>query len=317
MITTPNTLPPQVQQHFDDMLLAVRTPRLIHKLGAEYKMLPAKSGNTLRMSRYDRLPTFPTPLASNQMAGSTPPAVVPTRVDIDATISYYGQYIAVNQQVSLNNQDAVLTAFAELLGLSLRMTEDQLTRDMLASTASVYNCEGGTNGDSPSDISLSDVDEVSTMLATNDAWMILDKQIGEDRFGTAPVRDAYLALCHTRLQKDLNALNGFIPKWNYPAADQSVGAEWGAVNNVRFMTSSVGSVTANASLLGSDIYNIFVQGLEAIACINQDNYSARFLYRPPAFSDPLFQNVTLGTVFAEVPRILNDLWVINMRATLR
>ena len=27
------------------------------------------------------------------------------------------------------------------------MTEDQLTRDMLAATATFYNCTGGTNGD--------------------------------------------------------------------------------------------------------------------------------------------------------------------------
>jgi hypothetical protein len=61
-------------------------------------------------------------------------------------MSIYGQYLAVNQVVVLNNQDATLNAFAELLGLSMRMTEDQLTRDMLASTASIYNCTGGVNG---------------------------------------------------------------------------------------------------------------------------------------------------------------------------
>ena len=91
MITTPNTLPPEVQQTFDDMLLATPTPRLIYKLGAEYRRLPAKGGNTLRMSRYSQLPTFPVPLGPS---GATPPAVVPQRVDIDATISYYG-YTAV------------------------------------------------------------------------------------------------------------------------------------------------------------------------------------------------------------------------------
>lgn len=59
MITTPTTLPAPVQQTFDDVLLSVRTPNLIHKLGAEYKRLPAKGGRTLRMARYDRLPTAP------------------------------------------------------------------------------------------------------------------------------------------------------------------------------------------------------------------------------------------------------------------
>jgi N4-gp56 family major capsid protein len=212
----------------------------------------------------------------------------------------------------------VLNSFAELLGLSLRMTEDQLTRDMMAATASAYNCTGGANGDLPTNLALSDFDEVTATLLTNDAWMILDAQGGEDKFGTAPVRDAFLALGHTKLSKDLNSLQGFLPKWNYPASyTRTLSSEWGSVNNVRILLSSVGSIDPLASGLGNDVYNLFVQGLESLGCVEQDNYSSRFLYRPPVYSDPLFQNVTLGTVFAQVPRILNDLWLTKMRCTLR
>jgi N4-gp56 family major capsid protein len=216
----------------------------------------------------------------------------------------------------LQNQDPVLNETAELLGLSLRMTEDQITRDMIQSTASFYNCTGGSNGDLPTNLSLSDIDEVTSTLLTNDAWMILDSIGGEDKFGTGPTRDAYLALGHTQLSRDLNNINGFISKWNYPNDNKVLRSEWGAVNNVRFMLSSVASVSPNASALGNNVYNVFIQGMESLACVEQDNFSARFLYRPPVFSDPLFQNVTIGYVFAEVPRILNDLWITNMRCTL-
>jgi hypothetical protein len=95
-ITTPTTLPAPVQQTFDDVLLSVRTPNLIHKLGALTKRLPAKGGRTLRMARYDRLPTSPVPLGPS---GATPPATPLNRVDIDATMSFYGLYVALNQQV--------------------------------------------------------------------------------------------------------------------------------------------------------------------------------------------------------------------------
>lgn len=169
-----------VQQTFDDVLLSVRTPSLIHKLGALAKRLPAKGGRTLRMARYDRLPTAPVPLGPS---GATPPATPLNRVDIDATMSFYGLYVAINQQVTLQNQDPVLNETAELLGLSLRMTEDQLTRDMLQSTASIYNCTGGANGDQPTNLSLPDIDNVTSTLLSNDAWMILDNIGGEDKFG--------------------------------------------------------------------------------------------------------------------------------------
>jgi N4-gp56 family major capsid protein len=196
----------------------------------------------------------------------------------------------------------VLNETAELLGLSLRMTEDQITRDMLAATSSIYNCTGGNNGDLPTNLSLSDIDDVTSALLTNDAWMILDTIGAEDKFGTGPTRDAYMMLGHTRLSKDLNNINGFISKWNYPNENRVLRSEWGAINNVRVMLSSVASVSPNASALGNDVYNNFIQGMESLACVEQDNFSARFLYRPPVFSDPLFQNVTIGYVFAEVPK---------------
>ena len=56
-------------------------------------------------------------------------------------------------------------------------------------------------------------------------------------------------------------------------------SEWGAIGNLRFLISSIGSYTANASALGANVYNIFCVGMEAYACIEQDGYSAAFIYR--------------------------------------
>ena len=86
--------------------------------------------------------------------------------------------------------------------------------------------------------------------------------------------------------------------------------------NLRFLISSIGSVSPNASSLGADVYNIFCVGMEAYCCIEQDGYSASFIYRPPIYDGPLALNASVGYKFAECPRITNDLWIINLRATL-
>jgi N4-gp56 family major capsid protein len=314
MITNTNTLQPEVQQTMDDILLAVPTPGLIMKLGAEEKRLRSKGGKFLRQSRYSRLPTAPEPLDSNG-AERTPFAV--NRVDIDAEMKFYGGFIAVNQQVTLQNQDAVLSEFANLLGLSMRMTEDQLARDCLMSTASVYRCTGGNNGNLPTNLSLPDLDDVTAALATNDAVMVLDSQVGMDRIGTGPLRNAFLALGHTKLIPELNNLVGFQSKWNYPLGARTESTEFGAVNNIRFFLSSVAAVLPYASRLGTDIYSVFVQGMESFGVVYQDNYSSQFIYRPAIYSDALAQNVTCAYVFGEAPVILNDLWLFNVQCTLR
>lgn len=311
-ITTTSVLPAPVQQTFSYKLLSVPVPNMIHKIPAMRKNMPRNGGTTLRMRRYNPLATAKVPLGNT---GVTPPPQTLSAVDIDAKISFYGTYIILNEQVTLQSQDPVLNEAAKRLGVSLRQTEDELTRDMLAGTASFMNCTGGTNGDNPTEISRFDVDEVVRTLLNNNAYTILDNIEGENKFGTAPVRDAYFAMCSTQLTGDLDNVSGFIQKNQYPSPMNALRSEWGAIGNLRFLISSIGSVTTAASNLGANVYNIFCVGMEAYACIEQDGYSASFIYRPPIYDGPLALNASVGYKFAECPRITNDAWIINLRAT--
>ena len=312
-ITTSSVLPAPVQQSFSYKLLSVPVPNFIHKIPAMKKSMPRNGGTTLRMRRYNPLNTATVPLGNT---GVTPPPQQLTAVNIDAEMDFYGTYIILNEQVTLQNQDPVLNEAAQRLGVSLRQTEDELTRNMLASTASFINCVGGTNGDNPTEMTRSDVDEIIKTLADNNAYTISDNIIGEDRFGTAPVRDAYFALGSTKLIGDLENVQGFIAKAQYPSPMHALREEWGSISNLRYLISSIGSVSVGASNLGANVYNVFCVGMEAYAVVEQDGYSAQFIYRPPIYDGPLALNASVGYKFAQVPRITNDAWVINQRTTL-
>lgn len=311
-VTTSSILPAPVAQSFSYKLLAVPTPYMIHNIPAMLKRMPRNGGTTLRMRRYNPLATATVPLGNS---GVTPPAQTLTAVDIDAQMSFYGTYIVLNEQVTLQNQDPVLNEAAQRLGVSLRQSEDELTRNMLAATASVINCTGGSNGDNPTELSRSDIDEVVRTLMTNNAYTISDNIEGEDRFGTAPVRDAFFVMASTQLIGDLEEVDGFIAKAQYPNQMSTLRPEWGSIGNTRWLLSSIGGVDSNASALGADVYNCFVTGMEAYAVVEQDGYSANFIYRPPIYDGPLAQNAYVGYKFAQVPRITNDAWVINLQTT--
>lgn len=313
MTTTTTTLPAPVQQSFSYKLLSVPVPYFIHNIPAMLKHMPRNGGTTLRMRRYNPLATATVPLGNS---GVTPPPQQLTAVNIDAEIDFYGTYIILNEQVTLQNQDPVLNEAAQRLGVSLRQTEDQLTRDMLSSSASIINCTGGTNGDNPTEITRSDVDTIIRTLADNDAYTIADNIEGEDRFGTAPVRDAYFALGSTQLIGDLEQVQGFIAKAQYPSQMSTLRPEWGSVSNLRFLLSSIGTVNPNVSALGNNVFYLPCVGMEAYAVIEQDGYSAQFIYRPPIYDGPLALNASVGYKFAQVPRITNDAWVINLACTL-
>ena len=187
---------------------------------------------------------------------------------------------------------------------------------MLASTASFINAVGGVNGDNPTEITRSDINTVVSTLVDNNAYMIMDNMEGEDRFGTAPVRDAYFALANSQIISDLDNVAGFIQKANYPEPGRALRSEWGSVGNTRFLISSIGSVFANASALGNNVLNVFIVGMEAYCVIEQDGYSASFIYRPPIYDGPLAMNCSIGWKMAQAPRITNDLWIQNLRCTL-
>lgn len=312
-ITTTSLLPAPVQQSFANKLLSVPVPNLIHNLGAMRKQMPRNGGTTFRMRRYNPLPTALVPLGNS---GITPPATVASAVDIDAKMSFYGQYLIINEQVTLQDQDPVLNELTARLGVSLRETEDELTRNMLAATAGFINCTGGVNGDNPTEITRSDVDDVITALMDANAYTILDMIEGEDKFGTAPTRDAYFALCSTKLIRNLDNVVGFIPKAQYPAQSGILRSEYGSISQLRFLVSSIGSVTPNASMNGANVFNIFVTGLESYAMVEQDGYKDTFIYLPPQFSGPLAMNASIGWKTAMCPRICNDQWILNLRTTL-
>jgi len=302
-----------VQQSFNQMILSTPVPNYIHRIPAMREHMPANGGRIMRFRRYNPLNAALVPLGNT---GVTPPSQNLTAVDIDAEISFYGTYVEINEQVTLQSQDPVLNNASIRLGDSLRRTEDELTRNMLAGTAAIQNCVGGVNGDVPTEITTANVDAVTRTLIGNDGHMFLSTIEGEDKFNTAPVRNAYFALCHTDLTPDLQNMASFIPAARYPNQQNVIDSEWGAANNLRFLVSSIGSITPNASLAGRDIYNIFCVAKEAYATVEQDRYTAQFIYLPAQFSGPLAQNVTAGYKFASAYRILNDAWVVNLRATL-
>ncbi len=267
------------------------------------------------MRRYNNLATATVPLGPT---GINPPPQTLSALDIDAKIEWYGSYVLITDQVSLINEDPVLNETASLLAQSLRETEDQLTRDMLAATAAMINCTGGGNGDSPTNITRGDIDGVVRSLVTNNARKIAASIEGANKFATNPIREAYFAMCHSSIIPDLEGVQGFISVAQYPALMNIMSAEWGSISNIRFMVSSVGSISTGASFLGNNVLNNFICGQEAFACIDLDGASAQFIYRPLGYGDdPLMLRQSAGYKFASAQRILNDAWVINLRCTLQ
>ena len=307
------TLPPQIQQRYNAKLLSTPEFNLVHMLFATPVELPDNMGFIDRQSRYDRLQEFAVPLDDAQ---TNPPAQQLNRVDVDCRVRVYATYIVLTRQVTITNEDPVLNSAAARLGQALRETQDALVRDQLESSASIINCVGGQNGDLPTEMSISDVDDVVTVLQNNSGEYITNMIGGEDKFGTSPIGDSYGCMLTTRMIPILNNIVGFTRKFAYPNISDTLSTEWGGVNNVRFFISEQGSVSASSSLLGNDVANCFVAAKESYKVVWQAGGKSRFIYLPPGYNnDPCMLRHTAGCSFYQGQCITNDLWIQNLRST--
>ena len=218
---------------------------------------------------------------------------------------------------SNNSQEGVLAWVSERLAVAMRQAEDLILRDYIVSAASQINAGGGSNGDNPTNLGVSDFSLVATTLDTNNAYKFMSGIEGMDRFGTGPVRSAYFMLSSTELQTDFDGLTGagFLSQWNYPQNTSALPSEYGSVFNIRILTSSEAPVARSASANGQDVYYNTVLGKQAITHINQDGYSMNLIYRDPYYSGMLAQNATLAVKFAQAQAITQDTAIRNLLST--
>lgn len=312
-ITNINNMAPELPLQFSEDLLSTPMFNLIHSFGADLHYADAHIGKTTRMSRYERLST-----AGGQLDGSgiDPSPEVVTRTDVDATTEIYAKTVVINEQVTLFENDKVLTKFTALLGQWMREKEDLLMRDLYASSVSYINAVGGVNGQQPSEISRADINNIERILLGNDARTMLEGIDADLKFGTAPTRDAFIALASTDIVSDLQNVQGVLLKNAYPHQEGLRPEEYCSVSRFRFFVSSKGAKIPGISQpSGQTVYTIPMYGMEAAAKIDQNGYSAILGYRPPYVVSSVAQNSQLYAKFAIARAITNQNWISGLNVT--
>ena len=141
-ITTTTDLPAPIRQSLMQGMLSVPTPNFNYIIPAEKFAIPMQGGTTMRFLRPRPLTPPVVPLGNT---GIEPPSQIAQRDVLDATISFYGTSVILNEQVVIQDQDPVLSWVAERLGVAMKQAEDTILREYLVSTAFQYNCQGGVN----------------------------------------------------------------------------------------------------------------------------------------------------------------------------
>lgn len=309
-LTTTSQVDPGVQTFYDRVLLKRALPLLVHDKFGQVRNIPSGSGNQIKFRRYASLSAATTPLAE----GVTPSGKVLSKTDLTAQVSQYGDFVHVTDIVDLTVEDSVLTEASELLGEQAGLTIDTITRDILVACASLYNCSGGGNGQTPTQISATDCDAAVKTLLSGNAKFITSVITGSTGVGTAPVRPSFWAIAHSDLLDAIEACTGFIHQANYPKQNDVQEGEWGQVKNIRFLTTTNGDRTLGTP----DIYRVPVIGQNAYGVTRIEKGSLMNIVKAfgsAGTADPLNQRATSGWKAMYVARILNDAFMLLLRCS--
>lgn len=313
-MTTPGNFQSELPlQAVEDML---STPQfnLIFSFAADQQEAKSFSSDTSRLSRMEALSTDGGRLDGS---GIDPAPEIPVRTDIDAKMEIYAKSVVVNEQVDLFNSPGVQAKYKILLGLWLRQKEDLLMRDLLSSNVIYLSATAGINGDNPTEITRQDINNIEQILLNGDARTTMEVISAEDRIGTAPVRDAFIAMANTAITSDLQNVTGVLTKNAYPSQDGLKKEEYCSVGRFRFFVSSKGIKVDNASLLGANVYRVPMAGMESYAKLEQNGYSARVGIIPNYAMSSVAQNYGMYAKFAIARAITNQNWISGLEVTKR
>lgn len=310
IITSPSTTAAAVLHSLSPILLEPPTPDFNYHMGASHDSLPTGDGNIRRFVKRENLLPATIPLGLTE-----PNPQVQRDTFIDAEMQMYGTSIIFNSQVIIHNQQPMLAMGMESLGVCMRQSEDLILRQFLLSAPSQYNCQNGSNGDIPTEMTYVDASVVSSILRTANAQRIFAGIEGEDKINTSPVRESYLMFANTMLQPTLDVIPEYKDALNYPQPRQATYAEMGSLSNLRIVGSSEAAMFPGASTNGRDVFVNVTTGRNAYFQISQDGWGMKIQYLPPEFSGPIGLNCSLGLSFFQAQALSQSTWLIKVNCT--
>jgi N4-gp56 family major capsid protein len=211
-------------------------------------------------------------------------ADTPTFTDVTATVSKYGQFYIVNEEVNLFLPNRTTNELVAVLGESAGRSLNQLQRDIAEdSTTQRYAANVAAETDIESIVTNGSLNRVINELARNSARPFTAMTSGSENVGTAPILPSFWAACHPDVANDVAGLTGFKSVEIYAGQTATVPFEFGYYANagfgVRFVQTPDASINANGggSLSGQDLrstsavqvdtYTIAIWGQDAMGSV--------------------------------------------------
>jgi N4-gp56 family major capsid protein len=353
-LTTTTTITTPVDVVFQTTLLRNAKAMCPYFEGTEAATVAEHAGTfTAKWRRIENLSVPSTALTelTGSLAFPTRTADQPTVTDITATVSKFGNFIYLNEEVDLGNYSGQTDKLMEVLGINAGQALNRQQRnEMEDNSTQLFAGAGATTatavgiGDSDAEISASIVAKAVNDLNNQEALKFAPMSVGSTNIGSSPIRDAYLGFVHVDVEEDLRAIGAFIEAQQYGSHTSLYKGEIGQLGGVRFISTTEASIDASsgATVSGTatahhrssgsnrtDVYNAVVMGRDAVGSLGFGFEHVKSTYmagdnmpgvqmishqRGSAGSaDPLNEVSSLGWKSWHAAKILNSNWIRGVK----
>ena len=271
-------------------------------------------------------------------------SATPTFTDVVATVSKYGQYYIVTEEVNLYNPNGTANELMGTLGESAGRSLNILQANISVSNATqVLANNVASIGAVVSSIAASDINYCVNQLTNKAARVFSGLTPGSVNIGTVPILDSYWGITHPDVAYDISQLTAFVSVTQYNSQVQVMAGEFGyfpmAGRGIRFVLSEDAPVSTGAGATAAtkhqttnkaDVYNTIIYGQDAIGSVGLGMRHTDGIYRAgentggweiishaagsAGAADPFNEVNTLAYKFFHTGAILNTNWVLDVRS---
>lgn len=267
---------------------------------------------------------------------------------VNATVSKYGNFVILNEEVDLVNYPGQFDKILEIVAINAGQTLNVLQRNIGEDNATLIRVGGAaSDGAVNSAITLNSIKHAVNTIDKNSALTFTPMTTGSVNIGTQPILNAYWGICHPDVSLDIVGLTGFKSVETYAGQVATAMGEFGTItvagNAVRFISSEDAGLDAGAGASGAgsadlmttasddaDLYTTLIYGQDAIGSIGFGEAHTDGVYRSgdaleavdvivkmpggTGTSDPYNEITTVAWKAWHTGAVLNAGWVRGIRS---
>lgn len=299
-----NDLSAGMKTFYDTAMLENNRDQLIFAQLGRKQVLPAKHGKIVEWRKWNTLPD-----AAQLTEGVIPTGQKFGETSMTVTVTQYGEYVALTDQIQTHAVDDIVLGATEELGSACGKTYDKLVRDVLKQGTNILYADAYDSTGYKS--TPSSRATLITAIKTNSyrAYLtpdMVNKAVTQLRKAGAPTFSGgkYLCVLHPSCTYDLRSSKDWIEAHKYAKPEEMFNGEIGELHGVRFVESNLAPVIkADGETVA--VYDAIFLGKDAFGVVDPEGAGMETIIKDKSqVGGPLNQFSTVGCKFSMGAKIL-------------